>query len=278
MVRVIKPRVAIAYDFDGTLARGNMQESQFIPDIEMNAKDFWAEVKKVTKDNEGDEILIYMGLMLEKANAKRIRVKKKDLSAKGENIKLFKGVNDWFDRINNYASEQDVIAEHYMISSGNEEIILGTSIAKKFNKIYASKYRYDHNDVPVWPALAVNYTNKTQFLYRINKGALEAHDKEGVNKVVPHKERPVPFQNMIFIGDGETDIPCFNLIKDREGLSIAVYQPRTRKRRLADKLLAEGRVHCVVTADYSKGKELEKTVFAKIDEIATRHALKKRLG
>lgn len=273
-----KARVAIAYDFDGTLAPGNMQEHAFLPNIGIKSKDFWAEVKSIAQDNMGDEVLVYMSLMIEKSKASTKQISRKALNDKGKAISLFPGVIDWFDRVDAYAKERDVIAEHYLISSGNEEIAQGTVIAKKFRKIFASKFRYDENDAAVWPVLAVNYTNKTQFLFRINKGVLDEHDKLGVNKFVPKDERPIPFENMIFLGDGDTDVPCFRLVKDLGGLSLAVHEKGRKKDTLAKRLLSEGRVHAIFPADYSKGLELEAAVLAKIDEIAARFALSKKLA
>lgn len=270
-----KPRIAIAYDFDGTLAPGNMQEHQFIPDIGMAVTDFWKEVSRIAKENDGDEVLVYMSLMLEKAQAKHIKVNRIALKEKGKGIELFPGVSDWFSRINDYAKSRNVIPEHYLISSGNEEIAAGTSIASEFKRIYASKFRYNEYDAAIWPVLAVNYTNKTQFLFRINKGVLEASDKKGVNKFVRMEERPVPFENMVFIGDGETDVPCFRLVKDLGGLSVAVHE--RRKSELAKRLLKEGRVHLATEANYSAGKALEVAIFAKIDDVAARHRLMKTL-
>lgn len=270
-----KPRIAIAYDFDGTLAPGNMQEHQFIPDIGMTVADFWREVSRIATENDGDEVLVYMSLMLEKAQAMHIKVNRAALKERGRGIKLFPGVADWFSRINDYAKSRDVIPEHYLISSGNEEIAAGTSIAGEFKRIYASKFRYNEYDAAIWPVLAVNYTNKTQFLFRINKGVLDASDKKGVNKFVPMEDRPVPFRNMVFIGDGETDVPCFRLVKDLGGLSVAVHEPR--KSELAKRLLNEGRVDLATVANYTAGKPLEAAIFAKIDEVAVRHNLSKAL-
>lgn len=270
----IKTRVAIAYDFDGTLAPGNMQEHQFLPEIRMKKDVFWGKVSELAKANEADEILVYMNLMIEEARHAHARATRSDFYDRGKTIELFLGLDSWFDRINEYARQQDLIAEHYIISSGNKELIEGTSIANKFKKIYASTFWFDENDVAKWPALAVNYTNKTQFLFRINKGALDVHDKKGVNAYVPEEERPIPFDNIIFIGDGETDIPCFRLVKDKGGLSVAVYKPRTNSaKRMADSLKVEGRVHCSFPANYSEGEKVEKIVKAKIDEIAVRSNL-----
>lgn len=272
-----KARVALAYDFDGTLAPGNMQEHAFLPGVGIKSKDFWTEVKSIAQENMGDEVLVYMSLMIEKSKVSKKQITRKALNDKGKEITLFPGVSDWFDRVDAYAKEKDVIPEHYLISSGNEEIAQGTPIAKKFKKIFASKFRYDENDSAVWPVLAVNYTNKTQFLFRINKGVLDEHDKQGVNRFVPKDERPIPFENMIFLGDGDTDVPCFRLVKDLGGLSIAVHERGRKKDSLAKRLLSEGRVHAIYPADYGQGLDLEAAVFAKIDEIAARFALNKKL-
>lgn len=277
MSKLRKPRIAIAYDFDGTLAPGNMQEHQFIPEIGMSKDAFWEEVGALAKKHQADNILMYMELMIKKASDKGVPVRLADFKKQGSKISLFPGVETWFDRINAHAKKHDVIAEHYIISSGNSELIQGTKIYAKFERVYASSFKFNENDVADWPALAVNYTNKTQFLFRINKGALDVHDEKGVNKSIPEEERPVPFKNMVFIGDGETDIPCFRLVKDKGGLAIAVYKPKASNKTISNELLKNGRVHCAHAADYSEGKELEKTIFAKIQEVSARHELNRRL-
>ncbi|MCZ8320389.1 MAG: HAD family hydrolase [Novosphingobium sp.] len=268
--------MAIAYDFDGTLADGNMQEHQFLPDIGMKPGDFWAEVKRLTKEHQADEVLVYMNLMLLKANAARVPVRRDDFKARGRTIELFPGVEGWFDRITEYARSKGVRLEHVLVSSGNAEIFAGTSIASKFAHVYASKFMFDQNGVAVWPALAVNYTTKTQYLFRINKGAHDLSDNNAVNKFVPKAERTVPFENMIFIGDGSTDIPCFRLVKEQGGLSVAVYKARAKGshgKGRAEGYLAEGRVHCVAPANYADGGELDKIVKAQIDAVAARAAI-----
>lgn len=263
--------MTIAYDFDGTLADGNMQEHQFLPDISMKPADFWTEVKRLTKEHQADEVLVYMNLMLRKADAAGVPVRRDDFKARGKKIVLFEGVEGWFDRITEYARSKGVKLEHVLISSGNAEIFAGTPIAPKFAHIYASKFMFDQNGVAVWPALAVNYTTKTQYLFRINKGAHDLSDNAAVNKFVTKSERPVPFENMIFIGDGSTDIPCFRLVKEEGGLSVAVYKSRTKGAQdKADAYIVDGRVHCVAAANYSDGCDLDKIVKAQIDSVASR--------
>lgn len=271
--------MAIAYDFDGTLADGNMQEHQFLPDIKMTPKAFWDEVKRVTKEHQADEVLVYMNLMLRKAQAAEVSVRRDDFIARGRQIKLFEGVEGWFDRITDYGRAKGIRVDHYLISSGNEEIFAGTPIAAKFTKVYASKFLFDHNGIAAWPALAVNYTTKTQYLFRINKGAHDLSDNTAVNKFVKKGDRPVPFENMVFIGDGATDIPCFRLIKEQGGLSVAVFKSGTKgARQKADGYQTDGRVHCAVPANYTDGSELDKVIKANIDAVAARASLSSLLA
>ncbi|TAN64027.1 MAG: haloacid dehalogenase-like hydrolase [Magnetospirillum sp.] len=266
--------MAIAYDFDGTLADGNMQEHQFLPDIGMKPEAFWAEVKRMTKEHQADEVLVYMNLMLRKATNAGVPVRREDFKARGKDIKLFEGVEEWFDRISGYGRAQGVRIEHYLISSGNAEIFAGTPIAAKFAQVYASKFMFDPNGVAVWPALAVNYTTKTQYLFRINKGAHDLSDNGKVNQFVEKRDRPVPFENMVFIGDGSTDIPCFRLLKEQGGLSVAVYKPHTKGAQAkAAKYMEEGRVHGVAPAIYTEGSALDRIVKANIEAVAARASL-----
>lgn len=260
--------MAIAYDFDGTLAPGNMQEYDFIPALQMRSKQFWAAVNEHAKRHEADQILAYMYVMLEEARKAQVAVRKADFKNYGAKIVLFPGVQDWFDRVNAYAKGKGVRLQHYIISSGLREMVEGTSIYKKFRKVYASGFMFDHNDVACWPALGLNYTTKTQYLFRINKGTLDVHDNSVINKFVPKADRPLPFENMIFIGDGETDIPCMRLVKDQGGHSIAIYnQDKYRAKKAAEQLVADGRASLIAPADYQADSTVEKAVKAIIDRV-----------
>ncbi len=266
--------LAIIYDFDGTLAPGNMQERQFIPDVGMTAKEFWGEVDAISEKNQADKILMYMYLMLEKARNK-VSVRRQDFRSLSSGIEFFPGVERWFGRMNGYGRERGVSVEHYLISSGNSEIIEGTSIAESFRRIYASKFLFDANDVAVWPALAINFTTKTQYLFRINKGAHDLNDDSKINEYVAQGDRPVPFENMVYIGDGQTDVPCFRLVKDLGGLSIAVYAEE--KRKFAEKYHKEGRVNCVAPAVYTENSKLDNAVKSYMTLVAARHHHKNAL-
>ena len=258
-----KPIIAFMYDFDRTLSPKNMQEYAFIPGIGLNDEEFWNECNKTAKKYSMDPILSYMRVMLDLAEGRQL-VTHDTLRSLGKDVKLFKGVKTWFSRVNEYAESKGLVPEHYIISSGLKEIIEGTSIAGEFKAIYAASFCYNDRGVPFWPAMAVNYTSKTQFLFRINKGIL-ADDDGDLNEYMPDNERRIPFRNMIYIGDGMTDIPCMKLTKDNGGHSIAVFSD---DRRNADEMLVHRRVDYSVKADYSENSEMEKTVFEIIDEVA----------
>lgn len=266
--------LAICYDFDGTLAAGNMQERNFIPQIGMGKAEFWDEVKSLAKRHEGDQILLYMKLMLDKAQEHKVTVRKEDFEAFGRRLKLFSGVfssdeDNWFARINNYADASGIAIKHYIVSSGLREMVAGSLIAKFFTQIYASSFAYDHHGVAVWPALALNYTTKTQYLFRINKGCLDVWDDETINRWVEHTDRPVPFENIIYIGDGVTDVPCFRLVKDQGGHSIAVYQRnKPGAKEQAQAIMRDGRVNFAALTNYADGSLLDRIVKGIIDKVA----------
>jgi phosphoserine phosphatase len=262
------------YDFDKTLCTKDMQEYSFIPNINMKAADFWAEVKKLVQREKMDQILAYMYTMLKKAKAVERPVSKKDFVALGKDLKFFPGVEDWFERINNLGDNFNIQIEHYIISSGLREIIEGSSIYKCFKAVFACDFLYDENGVACWPKNAVNYTTKTQFLFRINKGILDTANDEDLNKYTPEDERRVPFRNMIYIGDGLTDVPCMRLVKSHGGASIAVYQ-KGQKTKVAD-LLTHERVDFIASADYTYNRELYRIVSDIICKMALVDNLKRR--
>ena len=255
-------RVAIVYDFDGTLARGNMQEHSFLPELGVNSKTFWNDVKAAARKNDADEVLVYMWHMLELAKEKGIRITKKALTNHGKEIPLFAGVDDWFRRIDKFATERTLSIEHYVVSSGNHEIIAGSKIFRLFKNVYASRFIFGKAGEAVWPAVAINYTTKTQFLFRINKGIENSWDNEQINRWVPMNERPVPFSRMIFIGDGDTDIPSMKMVRFQGGHSIAVFDPESFQQspKKVYRLIAEDRVHFVAPADYSDRSQLDVTI------------------
>jgi len=263
-----KPIIALIYDFDGTLAPGNMQEFGFMQAISKDPATFWTENTKLSEQNDADQILTYMYLMKQKAETEGISLKRESFREFGKKIDLFNGVEEWFSLINNYGKEKGLNIEHYINSSGLKEMIEGISISKEFKNIFACSYVYDIDGKAIWPGVAVNYTTKTQFLFKINKGIESVSDNKLVNEYISHEERRIPFENMIYFGDGETDIPCMKLVKQQGGHSIAVYKPRdSKKKKLAQKLITENRVNFVCSADYTEDKEIHRVVKTIIDKI-----------
>lgn len=268
-----KPIIALMYDFDCTLSPKDMQEYAFIPGLGMSSEEFWGECNAVARRHNMDSILAYMLVMLEKARGKLL-LTKNTITALGNDVKLFPGVESWFGRVNAYAESRGMRCEHYILSSGIKEIIEGTSIAKEFKEIYAASFCYDSAGVPFWPAMAVNYTSKTQFMFRINKGILDVTCDRELNQYTPEDCRRVPFRNMIYIGDGMTDVPCMKLAKTRGGRAIAVY--RENRKEVAQELINHSRVDFIAPTDYSEGSEMEQIVFELIDQMAATDKLVSR--
>jgi len=259
-----KPVVALIYDFDKTLATSDMQNFKFIKDLGMDVDDFWNLTSIFSEKNHCERILAYLYVMIEECKKRNIPLTEEYLMSLGQYVDYYEGVLSWFDRINEYGAEKGIEVEHYIISSGNREIIKGTKIANKFKQIFACNYVYDDNGLAIWPRMIVNYTSKTQCLFRISKGVLDIREDNKVNEKV--SEKHVEFENMIYIGDGITDVPCMTLVKERNGLSIAVY--KSGKSETAEPLVDADRVEVSVTADYRDGSRLDKIVKAKIDYIA----------
>jgi len=269
-----KPVIALMYDFDKTLCTKDMQEYTFIPNVGLTTQDFWKESNNLSKDKKMDGILAYMWVMLEKAHAARVSIRRGNFVKLGKDLEFYHGVEDWFERINQIGEDLNVQVEHYIISSGLHEIIEGSSIYNNFKEVFACEFLYDENDVACWPKNAVNYTTKTQFLFRINKGVLDISNDTDLNKYTPEDNRPIPFRNMLYIGDGLTDVPCMKLVKANGGYSIAVYQEG--KRDKVEDLIQHERVDFISLADYSEGSELDKTVRDILCKMAMVDSLKKR--
>ena len=261
-----RPIAAFLYDFDKTLCTTDMQDYAFIPSLGMTPAEFWAEANDFGRKHRIDGILAYMYIMLREAGRKNLPFTREDLVEKGRRIELFPGVADWFRRINVFGEAQGVQVEHYVISSGLREIIEGSSISGEFREIYASEFYYDETGRPVWPKLAVNFTAKTQFVYRINKGVLDVSDDKALNDSMPDDSKRVPFPNMIYMGDGLSDVPCMKMMRAYGGQAIAVYQAANRAG--VEELLARGRVDFIFPADYREGKALEETAKNIIRKIA----------
>ena len=262
----MKTKVAIVYDFDKTLSTDDMQAFGFIQALGMEVDEFWNKCGEFGSQNNTDGILAYMYLTVKEMRDRNIKLTREYFYNCGKTVEFFKGVETWFDRINQFGRENGVEVEHYVVSSGLTEIIEGTRIAKYFNKIFACYFVYDESGVPVWPALALNYTNKTQFIYRINKGIFGVRDNR-VNEEMSHKDRYIPFSNIIYVGDSATDIPCMRMLYKYGGNAIGLYQPGTKNEKYLKDLVARERINFATEADYSDGKGFDTIVKGIIQKI-----------
>lgn len=268
------PVLAICYDFDRTLTPDDMQAQGFIQSVGLDVQKFWDEANAVAKKSDMDKNLAYMYLMVQKSRGK-FYLTEKALNDYGAKIALFNGVEEWFPRLNKYGKERGVIVEHYIVSSGLREMIEGTSIAKEFKKIYASAFCFDENGVPVWPAQTINYTNKTQFLFRIEKGCLDINDHKGVNEYFEEEKLRVPLRNFVYLGDSETDIPCMKLVTSAGGHAVGVYDPNGKKEQVYE-LMKNKRIRYFAPADYSKGGRLDELVKSIIDKTSAYETLEEK--
>ena len=263
---------AIVYDFDGTLARGNVQEHTLLPELREDKDRFWARVKREARKHDADEILTYMRLMVELSRQRQVPITRALLRKHGRETQLFDGVLQWFGRINGYAAKRNLALKHYVVSSGILEMIKGCPASRHFAKIFGATFVHDRAGHATWPAIAINYTTKTQYLFRINKGVLNNWDNDGVNRWVPMEDRPLPFSRMIFIGDGDTDIPSMKMIHHQGGQAIAVFDPSRgnaiRSQEKIYRLISEDRVRYVAPADYTEGSQLDVIVKGILGRIA----------
>ena len=269
-----RPVLAICYDFDKTLSPDDMQAQGYIQSVGYDVGEFWRQTDVLAKQNEMDQNLAYMYMMVREAVGNLV-FSRKTLAEYGSHVTLFPGVEDWFSRIREYGAERGVIVEHYIISSGLREMIEGTRVAGEFEKIYASSFYFNERGVAVWPAQVINYTNKTQFLFRISKGVLEPNDP-AVNDPVAPEELRVPFRNMVYIGDSDTDIPCMKLVNSNGGHSIGVYNSETKDKSKVHKMLRDRRIKYFVPADYREGGELDLLLKAIIENTVTREVLENK--
>ena len=267
------PIVALIYDFDKTLSPRDMEEYSFLPGIGVEPDVFWGKCAEFTRRHQMDGILTYMYMMTRMADG-TLDMTRDALEKLGKDVEFFPGVESWFDRVNAIGREIGVSVEHYIISSGLEEIIRGSAIGGQFKAVFAASFYYDESGRPAWPNAAVNYTSKTQYLFRINKGILDVTNDRDLNAFTPEYMRRVPFSNMIYVGDGLTDVPCMKMTRQKGGYSIAVHAPG--KTELADDMLLQGRADFSVEADYSAGSEIEEVVTLLMRRIRASHELSLR--
>ena len=262
------PIAALIYDFDQTLTSKSMQEYGLLEALKADPDDFWGECRQFALRHNADGILSYMAVTLSRARKAGLSLTRDELVRLGGGIEFYPGVEEWFGKTREYAKRLGLELEHYIISSGLVELIEGSRIADEFKAVFAASFGYDENGVAFWPATAVNYTAKTQYLFRINKGILDITNDRELNEFTPEEKRRVPFRNMIYIGDGYTDVPCMKMTKQKGGTSIAVYEPENAGTARA--LLRQRRAHYALQSDYREGSDLWHVVCGILEDIAQR--------
>ncbi len=275
-----KKRIAICYDFDKTLSPDDMQTWTLIPSFGMSKETFWAKTDAMAKENLMENNLAWMYQLIVQSKAAGKKISREYFNKIGAEVPLYNGVEEWFDNVNAYAKTKGIEVEHYVISSGLKEIIEGSKVGDKFNRIYASSYFYSPDGVAEWPAQAVNYTNKTQFIFRIAKGVFEEYD-EGVNNPISESDLHIKYENIVYVGDSATDIPCMRLVKSKGGYSIGVYDPEKKAKEKVYTLFNDGRISFYAPADYSQNSEIFDVIKQIIDEVAAREKIcdtKEKLG
>ena len=261
--------LAIMYDFDKTLSTTDMQNYTFIPNLGMTPEEFWGSTSEFTRKEGVERILSYMYMMVEQCRKKGIKLTREYLRDCGKNIEFFKGVEGWFKRINAYGLKKGIKVEHYLVSSGTKEIIEGCSIYNEFTQAYGCEFYFNEEGVPVWPKLAINYTQKTQFFFRIAKGVVDVTNDNAVNE--KNKNLKIPYRNIVYLGDGMTDIACMTLIKKNGGRSIAIY-PQDQSEKVKQ-IYDDGRCNYICSADYSEGSELDNLMKLIIDITSAQEAI-----
>ena len=264
--------LAIVYDFDGTLTPQPMQEYTVLPELGISGSAFWAEVDAEVKRTGGDSILTYMRLLVEKIEANKAHLSRKALQELAADIKYYPGVDTWFNRINTYVdgkSDGQIQVRHYIVSAGLGEILEGISIKEHFTRIYASQYYFDHHEAARFPTVVINDTAKTQYLFRINKGREQAF--ETINEYMPEAERPIPFQYMLYVGDGLTDVPSMTVVKKYGGFAVAVHKTRNVESiEVCKNLVDANRIDFYAPADYRANRKLEQRVHKILDLVIAR--------
>lgn len=262
-----KKTIALVYDFDGTLSPRPMQDYAFLPQIGIDPDAFWAESNAIARREGADSLISYMRLMYQKAKAAGVRIDRADLVAQGKHVELFDGVEQWFDEIEEYvrlrAETIGITLRHYVVSAGLVEIIEGTRIYRRFHNVFASEYWFDAYDLP-YPKRVITDTGKTQYLFRINKGIEDLG--HGINEHMDEARRPIPFSNMIYFGDGDTDVPSMAVMRKNGGHAIAVHTPGKSRQKCVE-LFKAGRCDFFAPADYRRGSDLFKRTCLLLDRV-----------
>jgi len=267
--------IAIVYDYDQTLSPSYMQDEVVFPTFGIDGASFWRRCSELVRDQGYDNELAYMKVLLD--TLEMDRPTQTELRSLGKKLNFYNGLPEMFDQFReNLLTEEQrshgISVEHYIISSGMKVLIEGSRLATHVRAIFGCEFAEDGEGRITFPKRVISHTQKTQFLFRINKGLLDM--SEDVNDHMDPAVRPIPFPNMIYLGDGPTDVPCFTVMRKNNGHAIAVYNPddpeRVGFKKCYQLSTHADRVRHIAPADYRSGSHLRLLLEEMVHEIASR--------
>jgi haloacid dehalogenase-like hydrolase len=267
--------IAIVYDYDQTLSPAYMQDDVIFPAFGINAERFWQRCAELVQNEGYDQELAYMKSLLDYLSVDRPT--NAQLQTLGGKMKLYRGLPEMFvefqeNLLNGAHTAAGIRVEHYVLSSGLKVLIEGSTLRPYLRAAFGCEFAESSEGRITFPKRVISHTQKTQYLFRINKGLLDM--TQDVNDHMPAEIRPIPFENMVYIGDGPTDVPCFTIMKKNGGHAIAVYNPDDRDRlsfRKCFNLATHAdRVRHIAPADYRRNSHLRLLLEEMVSEIADR--------
>jgi hypothetical protein len=265
--------IALIYDYDQTLSPAYMQEEAIFPQFGIHADRFWKQCQALVREQNYDNELAYMKVLLD--TLEMDRPTNEELRKLGAKLNFYPGLPEMFEEFQTELLSPEhkaygITVEHYIVSSGLKVLLEGSRLAPYVKAIFGCEFGEDAQGRITFPKRAISHTQKTQFLFRINKGMLDL--SEDVNDHMAPDLRPIPFPNMVYIGDGPTDVPCFTVMQRNGGKAIAVYNPNDPTRSSFKKcyqLSAHAeRVKNIAPSDFRQGSHLRFLIEEMVQDIA----------
>lgn len=275
--------IAIVYDYDQTLSPSYMQDEVVFPAFGIDKKNFWRRCSDLVRDDGYDAELAYMKVLLDTLGMDRPT--NAELKKLGAKLNFYKGLPEMFEEFRGSLLTAEQVAhgitvEHYIISSGLKILIEGSRLHPHVRAIFGCEFAEDEQGRITFPKRVISHTQKTQYLFRINKGMLDM--SQDVNDHMDLDIRPIPFPNMIYLGDGPTDVPCFTVMRKNGGEAIAVYNPddpeRAGFRKCYQLSTHADRVKHIAPSDYRPNTHLRMLLEQMVEEIANRMVEERKLA